>query len=113
MGTNYYAIKNSPTTDEDEWKIHIGKSSMGWMFLFYDCEHWHTYPQLKMWLHENVTIKKEYVLMNEYNEVVDVEDFIELVQEKQNDPHCRNNPDNFSYGARNIDGYRFDDREFC
>ena len=113
MGTNYYAVKIAPTTFESEWRIHIGKSSSGWLFCFHDCEYFHTYPQVKMWLHENVVIRKEYVLMNEYDEIVDVEDFIELVQSKQNDPNCRKNPDNFSYEVRNIDGYRFDDREFC
>ena len=112
MGTNYYAVKNAPTVYESEWRIHIGKSSAGWLFCFHDCEHWHTYPQVKMWLHEKVILKKEYVLMNEYDEVVDVEDFVEMVQAKQNDPYCRNNSDNFKY-CRNIDGYRFDDREFC
>ena len=50
--------------------------------------------------------------MDEYDREVDVEDFIELVQKKQNDRNCRSNPENFDY-CRNIDGYRFDDREFC
>lgn len=108
MGTNYYAVKVKPSLDR---AIHIGKSSAGWLFLFHDCEQFHTYPQVKTWLHENVTLKKEYVLMNEYDEEVDVEDFIELVQKKQNDKNCRSNPENFEY-ARNIDGYRFEDREF-
>lgn len=111
MGTNYYAVKNVPTTFECEWRIHIGKSSAGWLFLFQDCEYFHTYPQVVKWLDDNVR-SGNYVLMNEYDEVVSVDDFIELVQKKQNDLHCRNNPDNFEY-CRNIDGYRFDDREFC
>ena len=33
MGTNYYVIPNRPSVEEP---IHIGKSSMGWMFLFQD-----------------------------------------------------------------------------
>lgn len=111
MGTNFYAVKNTPTTFECEWRIHIGKSSAGWLFLFQDCEHFHTYPQVVKWLDDNVR-GGNYVLMNEYDEVVPVDDFIELVQEKQRDPHCKNNPENFYY-CRNIDGYRFDDREFC
>lgn len=111
MGTNYYAVKNVPTTFECEWRIHIGKSSAGWLFLFQDCEYFHTYPQVVRWLDDNVR-SGNYVLMNEYDEVVSVDDFIELVQKNQNDLHCRNNPNNFEY-CRNIDGYRFDDREFC
>lgn len=108
MGTNYYAVKVKPSLDR---AIHIGKSSYGWLFLFHDCEYFHTYPQVKTWLHENVTLKKEYVLMDEYDREVDVEDFIELVQQKQNDKNSKNNPDNFEY-AKNIDGYRFEDGEF-
>ena len=111
MGTNYYAVRTTPTTWESEWRIHIGKSSAGWLFLFQDCDYFHTYPQVVKWLDDNVR-SGNYVLMNEYDEVVPVDDFIELVQSKQNDKHCKSNPDNFEY-CRNIDGYRFDDREFC
>lgn len=110
MGTNFYAVKNTPTTFESEWRIHIGKSSAGWLFLFKDCDYFHTYPQVVKWLDDNVR-GGNYVLMNEYDEVVPVDDFIELVQSKQNDKRCKSNPDNFEY-CRNIDGYRFDDKEF-
>ena len=110
MGTNYYAVRVKPSVNDRA--IHIGKASFGWLFCFHDCEHFHTYPQVKMWLHENVTLKKDYVLMDEYDRVVDVEDFIEMVKERQDDPKCRNNPDNFDY-CRNIDGYRFSEGEFC
>lgn len=112
MGTNYYAVRKEPTVNEDEWRIHIGKSSMGWLFDFHDCEHFHTYPQVRRWLREHISLKKEYVLMNEYDEIVDVEEFIALVQAKQNDENCRSNKDNFSYGTRNIDGYRFTEGDF-
>lgn len=112
METNYYAVKNIPTTCEEEWRIHIGKSSFGWLFLFHDCEHFRTYPQVIKWLDDNVR-SGNYVLMNEYDEVVPINDFIDLVQNKQNNANCRNNPDNFSYGVRNINGYRFTEGEFC
>lgn len=111
MGTNYYAVKTEPTTWESEWRIHIGKSSAGWLFSFYDCEHFHTFPQVVEWLTDHVINEKDYVLMNEYNEYVAVPDFLNMVQEKQNDSHCKSNPDNFKH-ARNIDGYRFMEGEF-
>lgn len=111
MGTNYYAHKVDPTPRESERVVHIGKSSSGWLFLFHDCEFFHTYPQVRRWLREHISLKKEYVLMNEYGEIVDVEVFIMLVQNKQNDRLCKNNPDNFKY-CKNIDGYRFQDGDF-
>lgn len=64
-----------------------------------------------MWLHEHITLKQDYVLMNEYDEVVDVEDFIETVQKIQHDKNCKSNSDNFRY-CRNVDGYRFAEGEF-
>ena len=112
MGTNFYAVSTIPTTSYDEWRIHIGKSSCGWLFCFHDCEHFHTFPQVVKWLSKYVCEENKYVLMNEYDQVVPVADFINLVQEKQNDSHCKNNPDNFLY-SKNIDGYRFSEGEFC
>lgn len=104
MGTNYYAVKKKPTVTEP---IHIGKSSCGWLFNFQDNEYWHTYPQVKQWLKENVVSEQgEYVILDEYDEIVTYDELIDLIDTKQNDPKNLANPDNFSY-CRNIDGYRF------
>lgn len=51
MGCNYYAVLKKPTVREP---IHIGKSSCGWLFHFQDNEYWHSYPEVKTWLQENV-----------------------------------------------------------
>lgn len=117
MGTNYYAVKNGPTIREP---IHIGKSSMGWMFAFQTQNQkwtdppavWNTYPQLVDWLYKYTVDSEEYVIIDEYDEVIPFADFIDMVQAKQNDPYCRDNPDNFSY-SRNVDGHRFSDEDFC
>ena len=117
MGTNYYAVKNRPSIESP---IHIGKSSAGWLFSFQSQnEKWHdppivwnTYNQVCEWLYEHTVESQEYVIVNEYDEIVPYADFIDMVQEKKNDPFCANNPDNFHY-ARNVDGYRFTDEEFC
>ena len=45
MGTNYYAVRKRPSLYDRT--IHIGKSSVGWLFLFHDNERFHTYPQFK------------------------------------------------------------------
>ena len=117
MGTNYYAVKNRPTTSSP---IHIGKSSAGWLFSFHDYEDnwndppvcWHTYGQVKDWLKKYTVDSDNYVILNEYDEIVSFDDFFEMVDSKQKDKHCRENPDNFHY-SRNVDGYRFKEGEFC
>ena len=43
-----------------------------------------------------------------YDRVVTFDDFFEMVEEKQSE----DNPDNFRYGIRNENGYRFDEHEF-
>lgn len=113
MGTNYYAVKNRPTVTEP---IHIGKSSFGWRFCFrqqnekYDNPPvvWNTFEQVREWLHKYTVDSNQYVIMNEYDEIVSFDDFIKLVEEKQQNY----NPDNFKY-SRNVNGYRFTDEEFC
>ena len=71
MGTNYYAVKKKPTISEP---LHIGKSSVGWKFLFqeinkYNSFDWdleiHTFEQLKDFLENN----NEIVILNEYDEL--------------------------------------------
>ena len=118
MGTNYYAVKNRPTVSDP---IHIGKASIGWLFHFHQVNdkwheppiEWNTYNQVIDWLKKYTVDTKEYVILDEYDRQISLDDFIEMVQRKQNDPDCRDNPDNFSYTSRNVDGYRFDDAEFC
>ena len=116
MGTNYYVVKNGPSVEEP---IHIGKSSYGWLFLFQaQNERWHeppvvwqTWSQVLDWLQSYTVDRADYVIMDEYDRVISLEDFIDLVESKQIDEFNLGNPDNFS-DARNVDGYRFTDREF-
>ena len=110
MGMNYYAVKKKPTISGP---IHIGKSSTGWRFLFHEIngidDDWnlqiHTFPQWKDWLEKH--INKDYVLLNEEDEIVKLDYFLNLVESKQK----MDNPDNFT-NAKNIDGYRFTDGDF-
>ena len=114
MGTNYYVVPNRPTITKP---IHIGKSSMGWMFLFHDVNEpyrdvpivWHTYEEVKAWLYRNTIEYPFYVIINEYDEIVSYDHFISMVEQKQLQDW--KNPDNFTY-CRNVNGYRFDDGEF-
>lgn len=116
MGTNYYAVRNRPSVREP---IHIGKSSAGWLFHFQEQYQpwndppvlWYTYDDVKDWLLEHTVTNSEYVIMDEYDEIIPFSEFIDMIDAKQNDPRCRNNPDNFMY-CKNVGGYRFDRQEF-
>ena len=116
MGTNYYAVRNRPSVESP---IHIGKSSVGWLFNFQAQNDtwreppvvWNTINQVRAWVNEYVVERKEYVIMNEYDEIVPPDELFEMIENKQNDPFCKGNTHNFEY-ARNVDGYRFTDEEF-
>lgn len=111
MGMNYYVVKNKPSIQEP---IHIGKSSYGWLFCFqYQNESWrdvpvvwNTFDQVKEWLKKYTVEQTIYAIVNEEDEVVSYDEFIDLVESKQNDEFCKSNPDNFKY-SQNINGYRF------
>lgn len=109
MGTNYYLVKNRPSTDSG---LHIGKSSLGWRFLFHKLPIWetdkplNTFEQWRDYLKET-TESGNYVIMNEYDEVVSLDDFLKMVANKQNE----NKPDMFEY-CENVNGYRFASGEF-
>lgn len=114
MGTNYYAVKNRPTTSVP---IHIGKSSWGWRFLF-EVQNdkwndppvvWSNYEEVREWLYKHTVEDKTYAIVDEYDRVVSFDEFFDMVEEKQSE----NNPDDFRYGIRNENGYRFDEHEFC
>ena len=112
MGTNYYAVRTRPTTDRP---IHIGKSSYGWKFLFRTQNEnwneppvvWRTFDQVYEWLYKYTVESDNYVIIDEYDEVISFEDFIKMVEDKQS----VENPDNFTYD-KNVNGYRFADCEF-
>ena len=116
MGTNYYAVRNKASLEEP---IHIGKSSFGWLFCFQEQNdtwrdipvEWHNYEQVKEWLYKNTVESKKYVILDEYDRKMSYKKFIDLVETKQTDKRCLSNPDNFKYN-KNINGYRFDDRDF-
>lgn len=109
MGTNYYVVRRKPSVREP---LHIGKSSAGWRFLFHEVNKYndfddnleiHTFEQWKDFLENN----NDILILNEYDEEISVKVFLELVKEKQKE----NNKHNFEY-CKNVNGYRFSDRDF-
>ena len=106
MGTNYYAVKKKPTIGKP---LHIGKSSAGWKFLFqeiykYNSFDWnleiHNFDQWKDFLENN----NEIVILNEYDEEISVKDFLDLVEKKQKEKQGEY--------SKNVNGYRFSDKNF-
>ena len=99
-------MKKKPTINKP---LHIGKSSSCLKFLFQEVNKYnsfdsdleiHTFEQWKEFLENN----NEIVILNEYDEEVSVKDFLDLVEEKQKEKH-----DEYS---KNVNGYRFTDRDF-
>ena len=88
--------------------IHIGKSSEGWLFAFQTQPQWHSYKEFKEFIKNN---KDKYDIMDEYDRIISVKDLLNLIDTIQKDEQCLSNPDNFKYD-KNVDGYRFSDRDF-
>ena len=104
---------------EENKSIHIGKSSVGWLFCFQEQDtyiddipvEWHNYKQVKDWLNTYVTKKKMFVIKDENDKEITVEELFDLIDTKQKEERNLNNPDNFQY-CNNIDGYRFSTGDF-
>ena len=77
MGANYYYISNHCEHCDRFDKIHIGKLSGGWQFLFHATNAPFTIETKKTWflLLENATI------MNEYGETFTFDKFKDIVEE--------------------------------
>jgi hypothetical protein len=109
MGTNYYLVKNKPSTDSG---LHIGKSSFGWRFLFHKPSIWdfdrplNTFEQWRDYLKET-TESGTHVIMDEYDKIISLDDFLEMVANKQKE----DKPDMFEY-CENVNGYRFSSSKF-
>ena len=113
MGTNYFLVRNRPTTREP---YHIGKSSCGWKFHFQEQHEpwndppivWSNYQEVKDTLKRLTVDSTNFIIMDEYDEVIPFDEFIDLVEWKQEN---EDNPDDYTY-CKNVGGYRFDDCEF-
>lgn len=91
MGTNYYVVKNRPTICSP---VHIGKSSLGNRFCFqmqdnneYDPPiSWYGFGDVKTWLIDNVKRSKKHLILDEYDETIPVDTFLDMVDRKQSAP---------------------------
>lgn len=103
MGTNYYAIKKKPRILKVYDSIHIGKSSAGWKFLFKENDEYHNFEEFKKW----ITTQNDYIFKDEYNQEIKSTELLKLIEKLQQE----NNKDDFTYD-KNINGYRFYDKDF-
>lgn len=106
MGTNFYVKQEACSCcGHEPERVHLGKSSAGWVFLFrWNPKLYSSWDQLRVWL-----LDKQIV--DEYNEIVPYGDFVYRVEKKQN------NPTNLTHRVRDpsvivVDGYEFYDRDF-
>ena len=74
MGTNYYVEKEGNS-------IHIGKSSSGWKFLFQENNQYYDKKD-KSSIFRFLKLNKT-TFIDEYDELVDVEEFWKMVEQKQ------------------------------
>ena len=62
--------------------IHVGKISCGWKPSLHYNEHFRSFQELQQWYEEN---KHDYILINEYREEIQFDDFIKKVINRNND----------------------------
>lgn len=98
MGTNYYLNTDCcPCCGKPRKQVHLGKSSIGWKFLFYKQGRVHDYKSFCEFI-------KRGEIVDEYGDVVDKEYLLDLIDAKQSD---RNHDD-----VENIEGYNFSKNDF-
>ena len=104
MGTNYYAVKKKPRIVKVYDDFHIGKSSIGWKFVFQkQPEYYNNFEEFKNFILNN----DEWEIKDEYGRKIKPQELLDFIEEKQKE----NNVDDFTYNE-NIDSYRFCDTDF-
>lgn len=102
MGTNYYLRERYCKHCGRYDKLHIGKSSIGWRFLF-SSELGKSYKDVM-----KVVEKHKGDIVDEYNKTIFLSHLKELIEEKQNSG--KHNSDATHYMDK--DGYDFSDNDF-
>src|SRR5690348_2560358 len=119
VGTNYYV--HTPTCKDAcehcsaSEQLHLGKSSIGWRFLFQADPEWPREQAYSLWLER----AKSGEIRDEYGDAITLDDLLAFVARKQGDrSHTATRPQLASavYARGDADfecdGYDFCDREF-
>lgn len=103
MGTNFYARMNTCEQCGRYEEIHLGKSSMGWKFLF----------KLNKEFYEDKDSFEKFIkgidvdIYDEYGSRIHVHELLALIDSKQAEKH-----DHYGKHIKIIGGYDFDETEF-
>ncbi len=114
-GTDYYLVKNSFLGLRDATRKHLGRSVSGWCFFL------HIYPRDKVFtwgdmkLYLNEVVDNGYKIVNTHGMVVTLDNFVEIVEERQRIYRPKRDPEwfkeNFAKSGPNglarhkVDGY--------
>lgn len=117
MGTNYYVNQECcPTCGHTPEREHIGKSSVGWKFLFAPLERKGAEP-ITSWKEWRAYLADKPIV-DEYGDAVPLSELVCLVEAKQSDGLCAETASSMQYGPtpkserwkherKDADGYRF------
>ena len=113
MGTNYYLRTNICEKCGRYDEIHIGKSSMGWPFIFeaHNLQFPDDGPRIGSWL-DFLEYLKNGKIFNEYGEQISLNEFKEIVTDRKIHPDCEKKIHNLTNHYQDVKGYWFYDREF-
>jgi hypothetical protein len=109
MGTNYY-LQKKINKDGRRWDIHIGKTSNGWYphLQGYRNSFSQTYPVITSWFDWKTFLRAEVMrneglIFNEYDELIEYEEFVKIIEDWQNNAILSNwkNPFNSSNSFSN------------
>jgi len=117
MGTNYYAFSDPCShCGRSDGRVHIGKSSIGWQFLFAPLdrangEGIYSWKAWKLYLADKR-------IVNEYGDAVSLAELVDIVENKQTSGLCALTATRDQYGPyseserrqheyKDDDGYRF------
>ena len=72
----FYSVEENP--------LHIGKSSLGWTFSFQKTEYYKSYKEILDFYKKH---KKEIRIVDEYGKTIPIDEFMELVEYKREEPN--------------------------
>ena len=104
--------------DELDYRIHIGKRSAGWKFLFQIHPQYYGPDKESIMVFLNKSKTKEWILKNEYNEILDPEEFWQDYVEAFKDGIAQDDAEYVNSRYSNFDtvsdeGFRFTYRDFA
>lgn len=105
MGTNYYAVSEPcRCCGRSDGRVHIGKSSYGWKFLFapFERANGESIASFQGWR----TYLADKRIVDEYGQTVTLDALVELVESKQAGGLCADTATDAQYGSPPADRFR-------